>query len=227
MEDPIQDMVSNGYTNLFSSASTYSFSFGGQWGSLDYAFTSDALNDKLSGAAKLHINADEPRALSYSTKFDDAALRDNSFYRSSDHDPLVIGFNLSDESGSTKISALATCAGVTTNDTYFIQVSSLEVGKNYAFDFDKDGKVDEQLVARNSKEQLSTSFTFKNGQVALSVAIDIDFEEGRFSSDVDILVHEIKCIDIDGDGTIDNNVAICNPNATGEKRGNNCPVGAI
>lgn len=97
LEDPITRLINAGYTSLFGTDS-YSFQFQGQWGSLDHALANGSLVGQVTGAAKWHINADEPVALDYNLNFKSPAQQ-VSFYnvdpfRSSDHDPLVVGLNL-------------------------------------------------------------------------------------------------------------------------------------
>lgn len=99
MEDPITTLESEGYTNLAKYfGSTYGYSFDGQWGTLDYAMGNAAILPYVTGAAEWHINADEPISLDYNTNFKSAgqitSLYNNDEYRSSDHDPVVIGLDL-------------------------------------------------------------------------------------------------------------------------------------
>jgi predicted extracellular nuclease len=91
----------NGYINLdqqFGGSDAYSYLFGGQSGTLDYAFTSPSLNPFITGAAPWHINADEPTVLDYSTAFKSpnqiASLYAPDAYASSDHDPVLVGLKL-------------------------------------------------------------------------------------------------------------------------------------
>ncbi|AUT04546.1 endonuclease [Nostoc sp. CENA543] len=96
-EDPIKALENVGYNNLLPNT-TYSYVFDGQWGSLDHALANNSLTAQVSGATKWHINADEPNVLDYNTNFKSAA-QINSLYnpdpfRSSDHDPVVVGLNL-------------------------------------------------------------------------------------------------------------------------------------
>lgn len=97
-EDPIVALLNAGYTNLLPD-STYSFVFDGQWGSLDYALATGNLVGQVTGAAKWHINADEPNVLDYNTNFKSAgqitSLYAPNAFRSSDHDPVLVGLNLS------------------------------------------------------------------------------------------------------------------------------------
>ncbi len=97
LEDPVTTLTNADYNSLFDSDS-YSFQFNGQWGSLDHALANGSLNNQIAGAAKWHINSDEPTVLDYNTEFKSAG-QINSFYnvdpfRSSDHDPIVVGLSL-------------------------------------------------------------------------------------------------------------------------------------
>lgn len=101
-EDPIREFTTQGWVNLverFGGPNAYSYAFEGQWGYLDHALASPSLADKVSGAAHWHINADEPVALDYRTLVKRggqvAALYAADAYRSSDHDPLLVGLSLS------------------------------------------------------------------------------------------------------------------------------------
>ncbi len=219
MEDPITNMTSNGYSNLFPDPTEYSFVFGNQWGSLDYALANADLAAKVVGAEKFHINADEPRSLSYSSEFDDASLRDNSFYRASDHDPLIIGINMGSTPVTNSLSAIATCNGISTNDNFNIVVTGLTSGTQYAVDTDGDGTVDQIFTASTTVETLSSSFTFVDGTETITVSIDEGYDGTTFSADNTIEVHEIKCIDIDTDGSIDNNIALCDNTAVAGVQG--------
>ncbi|MEO0598683.1 MAG: DNA degradation protein EddB, partial [Chloroflexota bacterium] len=109
MEDPILDLVALGYENLVADA-THSYGFPlalgvapetQSWGTLDYAFASSTLSTQVTGAAVWHINADEPVYLDYNVEFkpDEVtdSLYDTSAFRSSDHDPIVVGLSLGND----------------------------------------------------------------------------------------------------------------------------------
>ncbi len=100
-EDPIVALKDAGYTNLLPD-STYSFVFDGQWGSLDYALATGTLEGQVTGAEKWHINADEPNVLDYNTEFKSAdqltSLYAADAFRSSDHDPVIVGLDLTPSS---------------------------------------------------------------------------------------------------------------------------------
>lgn len=108
-EDPIDailagsdDLLGSGddYTDLafaFGGEFAYNYLFNGQFGYLDYALANNALVGQVTGVTAWHINADEPDILDYDTTFkQDAqdALYEPNAYRASDHDPVIVGLNL-------------------------------------------------------------------------------------------------------------------------------------
>ncbi len=109
-EDPVQELVQAGFVNLTAlhvpEEERYSFVFFGEAGLLDHALASSSLASLVTGVAIWHVNADEPRTLDYdddvvdTSTFGDVLNRDTSVwgadpFRSSDHDPLIIGLALS------------------------------------------------------------------------------------------------------------------------------------
>ncbi|MES2889375.1 MAG: ExeM/NucH family extracellular endonuclease [Pseudomonadota bacterium] len=102
-EDPIYNLTSSGYVDQVGRFSTfaYSYVFDGAAGRLDHAITTGALSAKVTGVALWHINADETPLADYNLEFKAPACatcpRDPyqpTPYRSSDHDPVVVGLNL-------------------------------------------------------------------------------------------------------------------------------------
>ncbi len=98
-EDPATTITGAGYTNLVETANgsqSYSFVFRGNAGSLDHAFANASLAAQVIGAVDWHINADEWRLTDYNEEGGrDAAWFDGDEpFRSSDHDPLIIGLEL-------------------------------------------------------------------------------------------------------------------------------------
>jgi predicted extracellular nuclease len=100
-EDPVVALQNGGYTNLISSrigVDAYSYVFDGQWGYLDHALASSSLVGQVGGIVEWHINADEPNALDYNTDFKSAGQVASLYaadpFRASDHDPVVVGLNL-------------------------------------------------------------------------------------------------------------------------------------
>lgn len=92
MEDPVRALVAAGWRDAFAGqrgAAPYSYVYDGQIGRLDHALLSPALAARLAGAAEWHSNADEPEARGYQ-----ARPGQRGPWRSSDHDPLVVGLRL-------------------------------------------------------------------------------------------------------------------------------------
>ncbi|MEE6271724.1 ExeM/NucH family extracellular endonuclease [Georgenia sp. MJ206] len=96
MEDPMMVLDEAGYTNVgqeLTGESTYSFS--GLVGSLDHVLVHDPALDHVTGADIWNINAYEALGLEYSRyNYNVTDLYDESPYRSSDHDPLLVGLEL-------------------------------------------------------------------------------------------------------------------------------------
>ncbi len=95
-EDPIDVLRNGGLVDDLGRyvADPYSFVFGGQSGRLDHALSTPSLSGQTTGATEWHINADEPRILDYNQEFNPAGLFEPTPYRSSDHDPVLVGMNL-------------------------------------------------------------------------------------------------------------------------------------
>lgn len=95
-EDPIRALTAAGYTDLvrrYVGPNAYSFVFFGEAGYLDHALANKAMRKQVSGTAIWHINADEPSALDYNS-FNQASLYTDGPWRSSDHDPVIVGLEL-------------------------------------------------------------------------------------------------------------------------------------
>ncbi|MEO7374012.1 MAG: ExeM/NucH family extracellular endonuclease, partial [Terrimesophilobacter sp.] len=97
-EDPINVLTAAGYVDQGSKTGKYSYSFAGTVGSLDHVFASPAADQAVNLVDIWEINAPESVALEYSrfnnnvTDFYRADM-----YRASDHNPLILGLNLTPE----------------------------------------------------------------------------------------------------------------------------------
>nr|WP_282571414.1 ExeM/NucH family extracellular endonuclease [Methylonatrum kenyense] len=94
-EDPIRRLQQDGFVDLVAShlppERRYSYVFRGESGTLDYIFASDALADAITGVDIWHINADEPVFLAFDQPGADTLGSRGQPWRSSDHDPVLIG----------------------------------------------------------------------------------------------------------------------------------------
>ena len=101
-EDPIDALKAAGYTDLvaeYQGDEAYSYVFDGKVGYLDHALADADLADSVTGAAVWHINADEADLIDYDTSFKQDAqdvIYAPDPYRSSDHDPVIVGLDLCD-----------------------------------------------------------------------------------------------------------------------------------
>lgn len=107
-EDTLTNLQNGGFTNLVNSyigAPAYSYVFDGQWGYLDYALGSHTILPQITGVEEYHINADEPVVLDYNTEFKSSGQLISLFaadqYRVSDHDPIIVGLNLTIPTAAT------------------------------------------------------------------------------------------------------------------------------
>lgn len=149
-EDPIVELQNAGYSDLarvFDGPEAYSYSFRGEFGSLDYALANSVAFPLVKDVIEWHINADEPVALDYNDSIANniskpESFRDDSFYRSSDHDPVLVGFSFEQPS---KLGDLDGNGILTRSD---LNLLVLEVGKNSGdpdfnpiADIDSDGEI--------------------------------------------------------------------------------------
>lgn len=112
-ENPIAHLTQQaGMVNLLErfvrpTGTPYSYVFDGLSGYLDHALASGSLAPQVAGAAEWHSNADEPETIDYNLGDTQQDPYRKNAYRASDHDPLVVGLNLtpaySDVTGAARI----------------------------------------------------------------------------------------------------------------------------
>ena len=112
MEDPITALEAAGYTDMleqFQGPGAYGYVFDGQTGYLDYAMANADLQPQVTGVTSWHINADEVNVFDYNDDVLDPGESDffepkssalpmyaPDQFRSSDHDPVIVGLALGD-----------------------------------------------------------------------------------------------------------------------------------
>lgn len=126
-EDPIAAIKAGGYSDLLDrfvgTDTAYSYVYMGQSGYLDHALASGNLTGQVAGATHWHPNADEPHVLDYNVEYKSAdqvsTLYNADAYRASDHDPVLVGLNLTADNtndGADDGSSDGTNDDGTTND---------------------------------------------------------------------------------------------------------------
>ncbi|GGK14066.1 hypothetical protein GCM10008955_04260 [Deinococcus malanensis] len=107
-EDPIKTIEAAGFESLnkrIPAEDRYSYQFNGEFGYLDHALSSSTLSAQVTGITEWHINSDEPVVLDYNIEFKkhpectatnctSPDLYAPTPYRSSDHDPVLVGLKL-------------------------------------------------------------------------------------------------------------------------------------
>ena len=96
-EDPIDVLEAAGYVDLIDTrlaeADQYSYVFGGQAGYLDHGLASPRIAGRVTGVDIWHVNADEALFQDYNTEFNPDGFYAPDPYRSSDHDPVLVGLS--------------------------------------------------------------------------------------------------------------------------------------
>ena len=95
------------WSREFGGPGAYGFVFDGQLGYLDHGMSNASLTPQVTGAAEWHINADEIPLFDYNDAVRDAPgeaafeeesdvlpLYEANQFRSSDHDPVMVGLDL-------------------------------------------------------------------------------------------------------------------------------------
>lgn len=102
-EDPILAFTNAGYKDLhqvFHADTSYSYvyTYGGYTvGYLDHALASPSMAAQVTGMAAWHINSDEPASAGYRSS-------NSTKFRSSDHDPILVGLKPGDYHANDKTS---------------------------------------------------------------------------------------------------------------------------
>ena len=126
LEDPLEVLYDAGYADATTELAPgeYSYSFGGLSGSLDHVLLNEHALARATGADVWEINAEESIALEYSRyDYHGALYYAADEYRSSDHDPVVVGL----EAGSAASTVDLTFLNI--ND-FHGRIESVAAGSN-------------------------------------------------------------------------------------------------
>jgi hypothetical protein len=130
MEDPITAAKDAGYTDLLLSfePGAYTYIFDGLSGYLDHALANPSMVSQVTGATAWHINADEPSVIDYNTEYKPQDLYSPTAYRASDHDPVVFGLDLIDQTALTITKSVMPTEDVSPGDTVTYTVTIANTG---------------------------------------------------------------------------------------------------
>lgn len=146
MEDPITVLREGGMIDLhraFHADSSYSYVYRGQAGYLDHALCNATLYPHVTGMVAYHINSDESDSYTYDKS------SDQTMFRSSDHDPVLVGLRLDTTYTTTPgVSQADVTLGI---QNYTPYIYNAEGG--YYIVYRIDGvKVKEQNISSNQEE---------------------------------------------------------------------------
>ena len=173
-EGPITGLAEDGYTNLlglFGEEGAYTYLFSGQLGTLDYALANGTLLSQVTGATAWNINADEVPLLDYNDDIRDPGERSfeaepvgidlyaNDPYRSSDHDPIIVGLDLLPE--------YVFVAGTDKRD-FIVGTDANEIIST--------GKKTDTVTTGGGRDILDFTFEAGNGKTDVTFVTDFDVE---------------------------------------------------
>jgi len=198
MERPISTLESAGYVDLlerFEGPESYGYVFDGLLGHLDQALATESLAEQVTGAGGWKINADEVPLFDYNDTVRDAGeaayeressalpLYEPDPYRSSDHDPVVVGLTLA--SNSAPVADAGGPYTVKPGGRIVLDASgSSDVDGDeltYAWDLDGDGQFDDAT---------GPTATFRANRPPGSYTVAVQVSDGTESS-VDETVVEV------------------------------------
>ena len=96
-EDPIRKFLDCGMIDLhraYHADTSYSYQYGGLAGYLDHAICSSSMYKQVRGAIGFHVNSDENDKYTYDKS------GDQTMFRYSDHDPVLVGLRLDGSAAS-------------------------------------------------------------------------------------------------------------------------------
>ncbi len=181
LEDPINTLIGGGYESLnkrIDAADRYSYAFSGAYGYLDHALSSGSLSGQVSGITEWHINSDEPVVFDFNTEFKNnpdcksATCTSPDFnnvagsptpYRTSDHDPVLVGLDLS---ATFKVNASG-ADNVTQNQTYTLNVGSNKTPNSLSVDWG-DGSAPQNVTPNGTSTAVTHAFATP-GNVIITV----------------------------------------------------------
>ena len=149
MEDPITVLREGGMIDLhraFHADSSYSYVYHGYAGYLDHALCNSTLYPSVTGMVAYHINSDESDNYTYDKS------NDQTMFRSSDHDPVLVGLRL-DSTYSGSVGNTAVKVGIV-YDGSIPHIQNAEGGYYMIYRFD-GSMLQQSAIATNDEAILS------------------------------------------------------------------------
>ncbi|CAE8600998.1 unnamed protein product [Polarella glacialis] len=185
-ETPIQTLITEfGYVDMIdkftSKETSSSYVYKGLASYLDHALASSTLMRNITMVMAWKINADENRALDYNTEYKSASqvtsLYNDGPFRSSDHDPIIIGLYLplvvpeQVTPVGTTMAPVATTMAPAVNGAYEITVPEGGGCSDYKQGWVTDGGCSNECVSKCTHSQ-ATDRTLNRLTVAAVIGVD-------------------------------------------------------
>ena len=193
-EDPMQVLYDAGYTDLdthFDGGQTYLFD--GVVGSLDHSLANQAALGATTGSAVWNINSVESVALEYSRyNYNATNFYTVSPYRSSDHDPIVFGFDVS-EAPTASLSARAVPDPVTKKErptvVATVESSDGSTVQDGTVTVSFDGEVLGSAPVTDGRAQITLPVFKKRGDYV----VDVTYDGARLgTAATTVVIHVVK-----------------------------------
>ncbi|NNL14223.1 MAG: ExeM/NucH family extracellular endonuclease [Acidimicrobiia bacterium] len=182
-EDPVTTIEAAGYEDLIEtfvgsgySAGAYSFNFRSESGYLDHGLANASMAEQVTDADFWHVNADEPSGLDYNS-FNQPGLYQPDEFRSSDHDPVVIGLELytakdlktqalpalaallpgADKATKRRVNNAIARVGDSLNEDWWVEGSGSEITTHKVFDQERRAIVQLELVVASGVDQAAAA----------------------------------------------------------------------
>ncbi|WP_110205364.1 ExeM/NucH family extracellular endonuclease [Nocardioides daejeonensis] len=169
MEDPLQVLYAAGYADAaaeLGAGDEWSYSFEGMSGSLDHVLLNEAAQELATGADIWGINAGESLLFEYSRwNYHATDFHRATPYRSSDHDPVLVGLDLTD--GTTEPPVEAQKAVIKAK----VKPAKLKVGKKGKVKVTVTGKQGAKATGKVTLKVKGKTYKakLKNGKVVFKL----------------------------------------------------------
>ena len=182
LEDPLQVLLEAGYINQGAKTGEYTYAFGGTVGSLDHVFASAEADATVNDVDVWNINSVESVALEYSRYNNNLTdFYTPDAFRSSDHDPVVLGLNLTSTTDINLLNINDFHGRIDDNTVRFagtIESLRAEYGDDATLFLSSGDNIGASLFASSSQLDVPTINTLNALRLSTSAVGNHEFDQG-------------------------------------------------